>query len=94
MSDPSGPMSKPIPRPATRCVYPVEDLREHITDSSSSGGSCWCGPKVTQICPFCWDDKGMKADCGYCEGAGWLPVYTSDPDCPTVIVHNAADGRE
>jgi hypothetical protein len=83
-------MSKSIPRPAIRCVYPIEDLRKHITN----GSSCWCGPKVTQICPFCWDEMENKANCGYCEGAGWLPAYTSDPDCPTVVVHNAANGQE
>jgi hypothetical protein len=73
-------------------TYPANDLREHETNDLR--GSCWCGPEVRQLCPICSGDEEGRVSCGYCEGSGLVPAFTDETSYPTLITHNAADGRE
>ena len=54
---------------------------EHILESRS----CWCTPRVEQLCRTCEGTEGNLA-CQSCAGSGWEPAY--DEEAAAVIIHN------
>jgi hypothetical protein len=61
--------------------------REHVTDNRT--GECWCNPRVIQACPICFAEPAPDSPpCLACRGEGWGDWFTSDPEWPTVIIHN------
>jgi len=70
-------------------TYSVVDRPAHVT----TGYSCWCQPRVEQICPECEDTREHKAGCWKCAGKGWIECPNPDIYDGTVgllIVHNEA----
>lgn len=52
-------------------------------DHDTESRTCWCNPRVEQVCPRC---DGLGGNCRNCEGTGWVTVY--DDEEPAVIIHN------
>lgn len=64
-------------------IYPTHDLVDHDIDD---GRECWCQPRVAVPCDDCTDG------CWKCEGG--LVDVSADHSTRTLVIHNAADGRE
>lgn len=56
-----------------------------MTDHILEGRTCWCHPRVEQVCRDCQGDEGHLA-CQRCAGTGWEAAY--DADAPAVVIHN------
>lgn len=67
-------------------------MRAHDT-SEATGRSCWCRPRLEQICPVLAGrrEEGEKAEnclpnCWRCGGQGTVPAY--DAELHTLVIHN------
>jgi hypothetical protein len=72
------------------------DRGDRVTDDGNfqghdlDGRTCWCVPRVEQVCPACRADDVLKLACTRCGGAGSVPEFTEDPAWPAVVVHKDA----
>ena len=63
---------------------PMPEDRGHDT----TGRTCWCKPRVEQLCPVCLGAGPLRASCDRCLGEGYVLQFTDDPEWPTLTIHN------
>jgi len=77
-------------------VFPAgprpDDPERIATDHNLEGRSCWCEPKVEQVCPICTPET--FGDCPHCDDQGWTSEFTDDPEWSTLVVHQHVSRAE
>jgi hypothetical protein len=75
-----------MPRDMSDLTDPFRPMPEDM-GHDTTGRTCWCQPKVEQLCPACLGELPLRIHCDRCLGEGYVAQFTDDPEWPTLTIH-------